>query len=311
MVYLSPRPTREAMARYYPSDAYYSYHTSSPSRRTGFARAVKDVLKAAIAGVHLGYHQGPALRVSRRRWRRALLWVFTALVRHRLCQFLPPAKWGRRILDVGCGAGLCLDYAREFGWETYGVDIDEAAVARARRSGHNAAMGELEELGYASDSFDVVRIWHTLEHLPDPRRAVREAHRILRPGGRLWLEVPNISSAAARLFRSRWFALDAPRHLQSFCPRTLWQMLHEAGFREITVGTYQAAQELASSMWYVLEDIGLRPKGRLGNALMIASLLLCKPLSLALTLVRLGDRLTATAVKATEAAAPSSEGGGN
>jgi len=309
MVYLTPRPTREGMARYYPSEAYYSYHPSSPRSGTGLARAVKDLLKAAIAGVHLGYDQGPAPAVSQRKWLRAVIWLLTAPIRDRLCQYLPPAAWGKRILDVGCGAGLALDYAREFGWQTYGIDVDEAAVARARARGHEARVGEVGDLPYSSEFFDVVRIWHTLEHLPHPLVTLREVHRVLKPGGRLWLEVPNIGSAAAAVFRSRWFALDAPRHLQSFSPRTLERMLREAGFGEVALKTYQGAEELTNSMWYVLEDIGLRLKGRCRGALMTLSPMVWKLPSLAVTSLRLGDRLRATAVKRTEPVTPSAERG--
>jgi SAM-dependent methyltransferase len=73
-------------------------------------------------------------------------------------------------------------------------------------------------------------IWHVLEHLPDPRKTLLECHRILRPGGRIVIAVPNFSSLQARLGGSGWFHLDLPRHLYHFPAMALHQLLNDCGY---------------------------------------------------------------------------------
>src|SRR5205823_10757107 len=82
-----------------------------------------------------------------------------------------------------------------------------------------------------SASFDVITMWHSLEHVHHPMKILREAHRLLVPGGRLLVAVPNIDSLPFRWFGSAWYGLDLPRHLTHFAPWTLHLMLERAGFR--------------------------------------------------------------------------------
>ena len=87
---------------------------------------------------------------------------------------------------------------------------------------------------YPDATFDEVLIWHVLEHLREPRATLREAHRVLKPGGTLVVAVPNFSSAQARWAGSAWFHLDLPRHLHHFPLAGLRRMLDETGFRYVS-----------------------------------------------------------------------------
>ncbi len=138
-----------------------------------------------------------------------------------------------RALDVGCGDGDFLAHLRRRGWQVVGLELSAAAAGRARERGVEVREEELEAAGFAPGSFDLVTLWHVLEHLPDPRRALEEARRVLRPGGLLVLEVPNISSPTFRLCGERWFPLDVPRHLQHFDPRSLERILALSGFEPL------------------------------------------------------------------------------
>ena len=137
------------------------------------------------------------------------------MFRHRRVQAVVKHQVGPgRILDIGCGRGLMLADFLARGWDVVGTEFSaELAQAVTNRFGIPVHM---QDYGFAADSFDVVTLWHSLEHLANPVDTLREVHRILKPGGLAVLEVPNLASWQAKLGGGRWFHLDAPRHLVHF-----------------------------------------------------------------------------------------------
>ena len=138
-----------------------------------------------------------------------------------------------RILDIGCASGEYLAYLRSIGWETTGVEMDPAAAYRARvHLGLNVITGPAETAlsDLPANGFDVVTMWHVLEHLDDPRGVLAEVRRVLKPNGRFLIEVPNFESIWAKLFRENWFPIEYPFHRFHFTPQTLRHILASAGF---------------------------------------------------------------------------------
>jgi 2-polyprenyl-3-methyl-5-hydroxy-6-metoxy-1,4-benzoquinol methylase len=145
--------------------------------------------------------------------------------------------WGRgkRLLDVGCGPGFFISTARDFGWDPTGVEISSVAAGFGARSyGLEILQGDLLDLDLPSRSFDVITMWHLLEHLPEPMATLRLARQLLREGGWLVVEVPNLESLFFRLTARPYRGAAHPRfHRQSFSHRTLERALRCAGFGEI------------------------------------------------------------------------------
>jgi SAM-dependent methyltransferase len=167
------------------------------------------------------FRAGPAEQIVRFfRWRRA------DMLRRRM-----RGVRGRRVLDVGCGRGDTLAWLQRWGADVYGTQISRAAaqVARDLVGPDRIFVGELADAAYPDASFDCVTLWHVLEHVATPLPLLREIGRILRPGGFVYIEVPNAGGWAARRFRHHWLAYDVPKHLFHFCPRTLRALGRRAG----------------------------------------------------------------------------------
>ena len=137
---------------------------------------------------------------------------------------------GARVLDLGCGRGVILGALADRGFEVHGVEISLEAARGADPRAEIRIAPRLADAGYPAAHFDEVVIWHVLEHLHDPKGALLEANRILRPGGRLVVAVPNLSSLQARWAGAAWFHLDLPRHLWHFPLASLRRLLSDCGF---------------------------------------------------------------------------------
>src|SRR5207245_2368088 len=135
-----------------------------------------------------------------------------------------------RLLDFGCGGGSFLLKMRDLAWQGPGLDTSPAAVERVRQLGLPGLVGTLPHPDLEPESFDLITMWHSLEHVHAPLSVLQQAHRLLAPGGQLIVAVPNIDSLPFRWFGSAWFGLDLPRHLTHFAPWTLQLMLQRAGF---------------------------------------------------------------------------------
>lgn len=137
---------------------------------------------------------------------------------------------GARILDVGCGRGVALRSLAQAGFETHGFERSRDAVRGIDPRVQVRIADELAEADYPAEFFDTVIIWHVLEHVRHPDELLREVARILKPGGRVIVAVPNYSSLQARWAGSAWFHLDLPRHLYHFPVSGLRTLLENCGF---------------------------------------------------------------------------------
>ncbi len=142
---------------------------------------------------------------------------------------------GGRILDVGCGDGKFLWALDARRWDRAGVEFSEDTVRLVNRKIDDLKLieGDIFSPELPEGSFDVVTFWHVLEHLPRPQQVLERVQRLLAPGGRVFISLPNFDSLQARLFRRYWYAFDdVPRHLYHFAPLPLERLLREKGFEE-------------------------------------------------------------------------------
>jgi SAM-dependent methyltransferase len=138
-----------------------------------------------------------------------------ALLAGRLNRIAPPGP----VLDVGAGEGVLIDALRRRG--RIAVGLERGAERDDLRD---------EPLGQIEGEWAAVVFWHSLEHLPDPGDAIRDAARLLGPTGVIAIAIPNNDSLQARAFGDRWLHLDPPLHLVHLSERSLRSRLAECGF---------------------------------------------------------------------------------
>ncbi|MCH2170883.1 class I SAM-dependent methyltransferase [Myxococcota bacterium] len=165
----------------------------------------------------------------------------------------PGLPAGSRILDVGCGGGRYLLFLEEQGYRVAGVEPNAATAATLRETFDlDVHTGQIQDANHPDASFDAVTFWWVLEHTHDPLAALREAHRIVRPGGLVVVALQNFDSLARHLFGAHWHHVDIPGHLYQFTPRTLTKTLERAGLEISRVRQDPIAKDFAPSLGYRL-----------------------------------------------------------
>lgn len=178
MLITYPQPSLENLGKYYESVDYIS-HTDS--KRSLFEKCYHFIKSIALKN------------------------------KLNLVNSLQPTKGS--ILDIGAGTGDFLSVVKENGWNTIGVEPSEKAKAIAQKKGVSFVeqTSELE-----NNSFDVITMWHVLEHVPNLDNQIKELKRLLKPNGSLIIAVPNFKSFDAKQYGNFWAAYDVPIHFWHF-----------------------------------------------------------------------------------------------
>lgn len=246
--YLDPRPTTKTIGLAY---SRYFTHVDSGQGLQGLSvlQRLRRTLANGYRNERFGINRQPSSRIGA--YVTRLLPMLRAIVeasgRH-----LSQPKTGATLLDVGCGNGDFLEIAAEMGWKAEGVELDPRAVAVARGRGLIVYQGSIEYLENRSDAYDVITLSHVIEHVHDPLKLLASCFRLLKPGGHLWLETPNLDAVGHTRYGRHWLALDPPRHLILFTWASLRSALCDAGFvsvsplprRPLTVRTFSASEAI-------------------------------------------------------------------
>jgi 2-polyprenyl-3-methyl-5-hydroxy-6-metoxy-1,4-benzoquinol methylase len=209
LMYVSPRLKAQRVRALYNQDYFYAQDKLIENTR-GFKGGYRDYIE----------DREDYLRTFRRRMREI-------------------NKYNLKIgclLDVGCAAGYFLVVAREEGWQVMGIEPSVYVADYARQQfGLDVFSGTLEEAILPAGSFDLVTIWDTLEHLPDPLNTLKHVNKLLSPEGYLVISTHNFNSLLARLMGKNWYQYGLHLHLYYFSPKTIRSLLTKTGFYVIKI----------------------------------------------------------------------------
>lgn len=189
-----PQPSGETLGDYYKSEDYIS-HTDA--KRNFFEKV---------------YH-----------------YVKSIALRKKLNLINSFSKSGKSLLDVGCGTGDFLQTAASSGWKIAGIEPNRQARDIANKKTNKAVTNTPQLFQWEANTFDVITLWHVLEHLPDLDTHFSLFKKLLKPGGVLIIAVPNYKSYDAQVYKEFWAAYDAPRHLWHFSQTAMKQLASEHG----------------------------------------------------------------------------------
>jgi SAM-dependent methyltransferase len=227
--YVNPRPTDAALARHYPNDylCYTNFDAEHWLLRWAFRRMQEGQARRRLRQIEKATGKLPA---------------------------------GSRVLDVGCGRGeLMALLKRERNCSCIGTDINPDVLSIVNgQLGIPVVEGSLLDLEFEYGSFDLVTMTEYLEHESRPSEVVERAAKLVKPGGYVAIEVPDISGPPGRWFRENWWQIDCPRHLNFFSPQTLGQLLEAQGLEVVETRRYG----MLTSMGYsLLQAMGFRYHG--------------------------------------------------
>ena len=263
LAWLDPRPDPASLSLCY--KGYYTHlpisaGTEGPERRClGYLR---DCIRTAILCGHFGYRGNHGKHAL---CRLGALMGRVRFLRHRaafddLAERFPRFANGpdNLLIDVGCGRGDFLARMKTLGWNVLGIEPDPVSSDIARARGIPVFNGTLGDARLDGDTADEISMNHVLEHVYDPLSLLKECCRVLRPGGRLVLHIPNIASLGHRIFGRHWAALEPPRHFFHFSPRSIDAVLRLSPFRDYRIRTVDKISAGIYDTSVALRDDSLR-----------------------------------------------------
>jgi SAM-dependent methyltransferase len=233
LVFLNPMPNNEELSKFYPEESYYAYHMNFPTPK-------KDSFLKGIAKSILLLNSREEMKFDR------------------------PGK----VLDIGCGNGWVLSQYKHKGWEVAGVEPSKVAAEIGNKAGLNIYNGTLLDAAFPSDKFDFVRSNHSFEHIFNPNEVLDEIYKILKPGGKLFIGIPNYAGMNSKLAKKYWYFLGAPVHTFNYSPRNIKQLLKRHNF-EVTKIRHVAGSAglLGSIQIYINRKNGKKSdEGRIANS---------------------------------------------
>lgn len=250
--YLDPRPTPETIGLAY-SRYFTHFDGEQEVERTGAFHRFRRALSNGYRNARFGTDLKPATRLG---YWAALLFPRRRAELEAGARSLPYPERGQTLLDVGCGNGAFLEIANALGWDAVGIEPDPKAVEASRKRGVKVRQGDIRALDGQAERYDVITMNHVIEHVHAPAVLLEACFRLLKTGGLLWINTPNLGSAGHSLYGPYWRGLEPPRHLILFTWNSLELILTTVGFGQTTPlparpqagGTFPASEAIRRGM---------------------------------------------------------------
>lgn len=194
--FTNPQPLESEIEKYYNSNEYISHNSSNGGLMSYLYRCIRGVsMKRKYRVIRSRYEKGS-------------------------------------ILDYGCGEGEFLKYCQSHGWKCEGIELNSKARKIASNSGIDVNTPELF-FSLPENKFDVITMWHVMEHIYDLKGFITQAKIVLKPDGMLVIAAPNFNSYDAKYYKKYWAAYDVPRHLWHFSSQNIEALMLDNGFKMV------------------------------------------------------------------------------
>jgi len=202
LIYLNPRPTFESIIKLYERDY-----------------TPEDIINSSLI-------------TKTANWK-----IIIKGILYRLYGYIGKLPKNAKILEVGCGEGNILEILLKRGCEIWGVEPNPKASEICKKKGLNVLCSSLEEANFGNGSFEVVIMSQVLEHLPSPKRSLKEVNRIVKHGGKVYIYCPNAESYLSKFFGKYWHGWHIPFHFYNFTQKTIFKLTNDVGFNIKKIGT--------------------------------------------------------------------------
>ena len=244
IIFLQPPPDFHSIKNYYPDN----YRPHDPSNvkvnplRNVFMRSIRNyAFSKNIKG--------------EKRYKNGIKNILGSIYNRLAYRSIPPYKHHGKLLDIGCGIGSYLSIVKDLGWKPFGIELNGNAAQYANNIlGHQVKAGSFEDIEYPEHYFDVITMWHSLEHFINPKKIVSKSRSILKKGGLLLIGVPNYSSLDRKIFKDNWNGFEIPLHLYHFTPDSITQLIEHAGFSCIKITHTIRPSDMVKSLKNLLVD---------------------------------------------------------
>jgi SAM-dependent methyltransferase len=153
-----------------------------------------------------------------------------------------------KVLDIGFGQATTLLYLQKKGYDVYGVELNANLVQAAKNLNIKAFTGSLEKINFPKNYFEIIILSQVLEHTPKPKKMLQEVSRILAPGGKVFIYVPNANGYLSRVFKQYWHGWYAPFHYYVFKKRNLIELAQTCKLKVYQVKTYTPTNFFVTSL---------------------------------------------------------------
>jgi 2-polyprenyl-3-methyl-5-hydroxy-6-metoxy-1,4-benzoquinol methylase len=178
-----------------------------------------------------------------------------------------------RLLDIGCNEGRGLRIYKANGFDAEGFELNEVAAKEARAKGFTVYT-EAVENSQPEQPYDVIVLSNVLEHSLDPKNMLFHVHRILKPGGQVWISLPNVNSWLRHIFGKYWINWHVPFHLFHFSSKTLGQLLQRSGFETTDFKYVTPSHWVSQSILAAIFAKPGRQTRQLRSSLLVASFMM-------------------------------------
>lgn len=142
-----------------------------------------------------------------------------------------------KILDLGCGEGAILEILSKRGCEAWGIEPNPKAARICKKKGLNVICSSLEEADFRDEFFDAVIMSQVVEHLPSPKRTLKEVNRVVKRKAKVYIYCPNVESYLSKLFGKYWHGWHIPFHFYGFTKKAISELANDAGFKVTKIDT--------------------------------------------------------------------------